>query len=186
MCAGIQELLRNHCLLQLTHSRFLYSLATSDDKAISLICNWSMPLWYTQIQEPSIYDTLARSELVFELVFWPGRNWYLTPWNCSLIKAKVWESWLVGYLSWRSHVWEDVDNERCGILPFVWDKDFGFDRYTEYALDVPMYFAYRDHQYLDATKSRVTFREFLEGKLPLLPGQSPQLPTSPKYINHTT
>ena len=67
-------------------------------------------------------------------------------------------------------MWEDVDRDRCGILPFVWDDDFGFDRYTEYALDVPMYFAYRDHMYLDATKDRVTFREFLEGKLPLLQG----------------
>lgn len=72
-------------------------------------------------------------------------------------------------------MWEDVDNDRCGILPFVWDDDFGFERYTEYALDVPMYFAYRDHKYLDATKERVTFREFLDGKLPLLPGTCPPL-----------
>ena len=49
----------------------------------------------------------------------------------------------VGYLSWRSHVWTDVDNDRCGTLPFVFDDDFGFDRYVEYALDVPMYFVYR-------------------------------------------
>ena len=48
-----------------------------------------------------------------------------------------------GYLSWRSHVWTDVDNNRCGTLPFVFDDDFGFDRYVEYALDVPMYFVYR-------------------------------------------
>lgn len=48
-----------------------------------------------------------------------------------------------GYLSWRSHVWTDVDNDRCGTLPFVFDDDFGFDRYVEYALDVPMYFVYR-------------------------------------------
>ena len=49
----------------------------------------------------------------------------------------------IGYLSWRSHVWTDVDNDRCGTLPFVFDDDFGFDRYVEYALDVPMYFVYR-------------------------------------------
>lgn len=48
-----------------------------------------------------------------------------------------------GYLSWRSHVWTDVDNDRCGTLPFVFDDNFGFDRYVEYALDVPMYFVYR-------------------------------------------
>ena len=78
---------------------------------------------------------------------------------------------LVGYLSWRSHVWEDVDADRCGILPFVWDEDFGFERYTEFALDVPMYFAYRDDTYLDCTKQRTTFREFLDGKLPILPGK---------------
>lgn len=80
-----------------------------------------------------------------------------------------------GYLSWRSHVWEDVDADRCGILPFVWDEDFGFERYTEFALDVPMYFAYRDDSYLDCTKERVTFREFLDGKLPILPGERPTL-----------
>lgn len=40
-------------------------------------------------------------------------------------------------------MWTDVDNDRCGTLPFVFDDDFGFDRYVEYALDVPMYFVYR-------------------------------------------
>ena len=48
-----------------------------------------------------------------------------------------------GYLSWRSHVWTDVDNARCGTLPFVFDPDFGFERYVDYALQVPMYFVYR-------------------------------------------
>ena len=71
---------------------------------------------------------------------------------------------LAGYVSWRSHVWTDVDPDRTGVLPFVWDKDFGFERYVEYALDVPMYFLYRGGKYEDATQQRCTFREYMEGK----------------------
>lgn len=78
-----------------------------------------------------------------------------------------------GYLSWRSHVWTDVDNDRCGTLPFVFDDDFGFDRYVEYALDVPMYFVYREGQYLDATGG--SFRAFMDGKLDQFPGERPTL-----------
>ncbi|KAL0020296.1 hypothetical protein WJX77_003532 [Trebouxia sp. C0004] len=78
-----------------------------------------------------------------------------------------------GYLSWRSHVWTDVDNNRCGTLPFVFDDDFGFDRYVEYALDVPMYFVYREGQYLDATGG--SFRAFMEGNLESFPGEKPTL-----------
>ena len=73
-----------------------------------------------------------------------------------------------GYESWRSHVWTDVDNNRCGNLPFVFDDDFGFERYVDYALDVPMYFVYRDGKYLDATG--LSFRDFLTGSLPICPG----------------
>ena len=73
-------------------------------------------------------------------------------------------------MSWRSHVWTDVDPDRTGVLPFVWDKNFGFERYVEYALDVPMYFLYRSGVYEDATKQRVTFREYMEGKMPGCPG----------------
>ncbi|KAK9905722.1 hypothetical protein WJX75_005133 [Coccomyxa subellipsoidea] len=80
-----------------------------------------------------------------------------------------------GYVSWRSHVWTDVDPDRTGILPFVWDTDFGFDRYVEYALDVPMYFLYRNGMYEDATQQRGTFREYMEGRLPIAPGQYPTL-----------
>ena len=78
---------------------------------------------------------------------------------------------VAGFLSWRSHVWEDVDPDRTGILPFVWEDGFGFERYADYALDVPMYFAYRDHTYLDATQQRTTFRQFLDGQLSILPGE---------------
>ncbi len=75
-----------------------------------------------------------------------------------------------GYLSWRSHVWTDVDPDRTGTLPFVWEANFGFESYVEYALDVPMYFLYRDGVYQDATQQRGTFRDFLEGRLYLAPG----------------
>ena len=67
-------------------------------------------------------------------------------------------------------MWTDVDPDRTGVLPFVWDKDFGFERYVEYALDVPMYFLYRGGKYEDATQQRCTFREYMEGKMPDRPG----------------
>eukprot|EP00898_Chlorokybus_atmophyticus_P002090 jgi/Chlat1/2882/Chrsp2S04627 len=74
-----------------------------------------------------------------------------------------------GLLSYRSHVWTDVDNNRCGDLPFVFEDGFGFERYVEYALDVPMYFVYRHGTYIDATGH--SFRDFLDGKLSLMPGE---------------
>jgi glutamate--cysteine ligase len=76
-----------------------------------------------------------------------------------------------GYLSFRSHIWLDTDRARTGMLPFVFDDDFGFDRYAEHALDVPMYFVIRDHKYIDA--SGESFRAFLKGELPQLPGEKP-------------
>lgn len=73
-----------------------------------------------------------------------------------------------GYTSWRSHMWTDTDNDRCGNLPFVFDADFSFAKYVDWVLDVPMYFVYRDGVYLDATGH--SFRDFVEGKLSFLPG----------------
>eukprot|EP00208_Stichococcus_sp_RCC1054_P003230 CAMPEP_0206138460 /NCGR_PEP_ID=MMETSP1473-20131121/3343_1 /ASSEMBLY_ACC=CAM_ASM_001109 /TAXON_ID=1461547 /ORGANISM="Stichococcus sp, Strain RCC1054" /LENGTH=446 /DNA_ID=CAMNT_0053531905 /DNA_START=453 /DNA_END=1793 /DNA_ORIENTATION=+ len=78
-----------------------------------------------------------------------------------------------GYLSWRSHVWTDTDNDRCGILPFVFDDDFGFERYAEFAMDVPMYFVYRGGEYVSAAGQ--SWRDFMEGKLPALPGDYPNI-----------
>lgn len=78
-----------------------------------------------------------------------------------------------GFLSYRSHMWTDTDNDRCGMLPFVFEEDFGFERYVDYMLDVPMYFVYRDGQYIDA--SGQSFRDFMDGKLPALPGERPTL-----------
>jgi glutamate--cysteine ligase len=78
-----------------------------------------------------------------------------------------------GYQSYRSHIWEDTDPDRCGILPFVFEEGMGFERYVEYALDVPMYFVYRDGAYIDV--SGQSFRDFLDGRLPGLPGEAPSL-----------
>ncbi len=78
-----------------------------------------------------------------------------------------------GFLSYRSHIWTDVDPDRSGILPFVFEDGFGFERYVDYALDVPMYFVYRDGKYIDA--SGQSFRDFMNGVLPALPGETPIL-----------
>jgi glutamate--cysteine ligase len=78
-----------------------------------------------------------------------------------------------GYLSFRSHIWEDTDPDRTGMLPFVFEDGFGYERYLDYALDVPMYFVYRDGKYIDVAGE--SFRAFLDGKLPQLPGEKPRL-----------
>ena len=78
-----------------------------------------------------------------------------------------------GYKSLRSKVWRELDASRTGTLPFVFDDDFGFERWVEYALDVPMYFVYRDGKYIDALGQ--SFRDFMKGKLPALPGETPTL-----------
>lgn len=78
-----------------------------------------------------------------------------------------------GYFSYRSRVWEDTDPDRTGMLPFVFDGDMGFEKYTDYMLNVPMYFVYRDGEYINATGQ--SFRDFLNGELPALPGEKPTL-----------
>jgi glutamate--cysteine ligase len=84
-----------------------------------------------------------------------------------------------GMLSYRSHIWSDTDPARTGMLPFVFEDGFGYERYMEYALDVPMYFVYRDGQYIDAAGQ--SFRDFLKGQLPAYPGQ---LPTIDDWADH--
>lgn len=86
-----------------------------------------------------------------------------------------------GYLSYRSHIWTDTDPDRTGMLDFVFEDGFGFERYVDYLLDVPMYFSYRDGQYLDL--SGRSFRKFLRGELDELPGQ---LPTMRDWADHMT
>ena len=78
-----------------------------------------------------------------------------------------------GMLSYRSHIWSDTDPARTGMLPFVFEDGFGYDRYTDYALDVPMYFVYREGRYIDA--AGLSFRDFLKGELSVLPGETPTL-----------
>ncbi len=78
-----------------------------------------------------------------------------------------------GFLSYRSHIWTDTDPDRCGILPFVFEDGMSFERYVDHVLDVPMYFVYRDGKYVDA--SGQSFRDFLAGKLPALPGEKPRM-----------
>src|SRR5947208_1789763 len=69
-----------------------------------------------------------------------------------------------GFLSFRSEVWRDTDNARAGMLPFAFEPGMGFERYVDYALDVPIYFVKREDQYIDV--SGMSFRDLLEGKLP--------------------
>ena len=69
-----------------------------------------------------------------------------------------------GFLSYRAQVWTDVDNARAGMLPWVFEDGMGFERYVDYALDVPMYFVYRDGKYHDVAGK--SFRDFLERKIP--------------------
>src|SRR5690606_23696861 len=78
-----------------------------------------------------------------------------------------------GCMSWRSHIWTDTDPDRTGMLDFVFEEGFGFERYVDYLLDVPMYFVYRDGKYIDAAGQ--SFRDFLDGRLPALPGERPTL-----------
>ncbi|MGH1577764.1 glutamate--cysteine ligase [Planktotalea sp.] len=75
--------------------------------------------------------------------------------------------------SWRSLIWRNLDDARTGMLPFVFDEGFGFEAWVQYALDVPMYFVYRDGKYINALG--MSFRDFLDGKLPALPGETPSM-----------
>ncbi|MCK9543081.1 MAG: glutamate--cysteine ligase [Novosphingobium sp.] len=78
-----------------------------------------------------------------------------------------------GFLSYRSHIWSDTDPHRTGMLPFVFEEGFGYERYVEYMLDVPMYFVFREGRYIDAAGQ--SFRDFLKGTLPALPGERPRM-----------
>jgi glutamate--cysteine ligase len=86
-----------------------------------------------------------------------------------------------GYLSYRSHIWTDTDPDRTGMLDFVFEDGFGFERYVDYLLDVPMYFSYRGGEYIDLAGQ--SFKDFLAGKLPELPGA---LPTLKDWADHMT
>lgn len=78
-----------------------------------------------------------------------------------------------GHKSWRSRIWRGLDDSRTGMLPFAFDEGFGFQAYVDWVLDVPMYFVYRDGKYINALGQ--SFRDFLKGELPALPGEKPTL-----------
>ena len=86
-----------------------------------------------------------------------------------------------GHKSWRARVWRDLDPARTGIPAFVFEDGFGFEAWVDYALDVPMYFVYRDGRYVDALGQ--SFRDFLDGRLPALPGETP---TVSDWADHLT
>lgn len=86
-----------------------------------------------------------------------------------------------GFLSFRSEVWRDTDNARAGMLPFAFEPGMGFERYVDYALDVPMYFVMRDGKYINTAGE--SFRAFMDGKLPQLPGE---IPVAKDWADHLT
>ena len=83
------------------------------------------------------------------------------------------EGKLNNHKSWRSRIWRDLDADRTGIPAFVFEDGFGFERWAQYALDVPMYFVFRDGHYINALGQ--SFRDFLKGRLPAMPGETPTL-----------
>ncbi|NDV02065.1 glutamate--cysteine ligase [Pseudoroseicyclus tamaricis] len=87
--------------------------------------------------------------------------------------SPFWEGRLNGQKSWRAHIWRNLDASRTGMLPFVFEDGMGFERYVDWVLDVPMYFVYRDGKYINALGQ--SFRDFLKGELPALPGEKPTL-----------
>lgn len=86
-----------------------------------------------------------------------------------------------GFLSARANVWTDTDPDRTGMLGFVFEDGFGYERYADYALDAPMYFAKRGEAYVDL--SGQSFRAFIEGKLDALPGDRA---TAQDWADHLT
>jgi glutamate--cysteine ligase len=91
------------------------------------------------------------------------------------------EGKVTDFKTFRAHVWTDTDPDRTGRLPFVFEDGMGFERYVDYALDVPMYFAYRNGEYLDA--SGLSFRDFMKGELSILPGE---VATMSDWADHLT
>src|ERR1051325_5409561 len=86
-----------------------------------------------------------------------------------------------GFLSFRSEIWRDTDNQRAGMLPWAFEPGMGFERWVDYALDVPMYFVKRGDQYIDAAGQ--SFRDLMAGKLPALPGEHATLSD---WANHVS
>ncbi len=77
------------------------------------------------------------------------------------------EGKLNGFKSYRSEIWRDTDNQRAGMLPFAFETGMGFERYVDYALDVPMYFLKRGDTYHDVTGA--SFRDLMNGNFKHMP-----------------
>ncbi|MBL4721593.1 MAG: glutamate--cysteine ligase [Alphaproteobacteria bacterium] len=86
-----------------------------------------------------------------------------------------------GFQSLRSNVWTDTDPDRCGMLPFVFEEGFGFERWVDYLLDVPMYFIYRSGVYQDV--SGLSFKDYMAGRLE---GHIGEVPTQADWMDHMT
>jgi glutamate--cysteine ligase len=86
-----------------------------------------------------------------------------------------------GLLSFRSEIWRDTDNQRAGMLPWAFEPGMGFERWVDYALDVPMYFVKRGDRYIDAAGQ--SFRDLMAGRLPGLPGERA---TISDWANHVS
>ena len=101
--------------------------------------------------------------------------------NALFATSPFFEGKLNGHKSWRGRVWRHLDDARTGMLPFVFEDGFGFEAWVQYALDVPMYFVYRDGFYHNALGQ--SFRDFLKGELPAMPGE---IPTLSDWADHLT
>ena len=86
-----------------------------------------------------------------------------------------------GFLSFRSEIWRDTDGDRAGMLPLAFEPGMGFERWVDYALDVPMYFIKRGDKYIDVAGK--SFRDLMAGKLAALPGEHA---TISDWANHIT
>src|ERR671912_3033419 len=86
-----------------------------------------------------------------------------------------------GFLSKRSEIWRDTDRDRTGMLAFAFEDGMGYERYVDWALDVPLYFVKRDAAYHDA--SGASFRDLLAGRLPQMPGERA---TRSDWANHVS
>ena len=86
-----------------------------------------------------------------------------------------------GFKSYRAEIWRDTDPDRTGNLPFAFEPGMGFERYVDYALEVPMYFVYRNGRYIDVAGA--SFHDFIAGRLDRLPGE---YPTFDDWADHLT
>ena len=76
---------------------------------------------------------------------------------------------LNGLVSARSEIWRHTDPARTGMLAFAFEAGMGFERYVDYALDVPLYFLKRGDHYQDVAGG--SFRDLLAGRLAQAPGE---------------